>query len=474
MKPSPTLRILKGPDTGKIVPIQKGSFQIGRLPSCELVLSGEQISRAHAKIEKQGNEWVLIDLNSRNGVYVNGEKSERCTLLHGDEIELGDTCLQFELLSESKAEEPEAPSTSLQEDKPLDHAIKLFYTDLSPKQIAEQFLDIFFETFSPDRAQVDWQGTEHIQVARTREQGRDAKPFELPIQFLQGCSEVIHKIQDGRCILAAPLFCHKVCAGWIYGDRVGEDNTFQTEDPKILEPLAWVGSSALERISLIQKNQNQAERISRMEKYLTPEVVKMLSSQETQLDQSHLAVEEKEVTILFSDIQGFTSLSEQLSPSEVASLLNEYFQRMVDVIAFHHGEVNKFIGDAIMALFGAPRAYGGDAVNAVRAGLAMVEELKKFWEEIDERKRFNIRVGINTGQVVAGNIGSLKKMEYTVLGDEVNVASRLEGVSPANTVTIGYRTAQLVQKAFFLEGVPGVQVKGKSKAIDVFRVIKEK
>jgi adenylate cyclase len=259
--------------------------------------------------------------------------------------------------------------------------------------------------------------------------------------------------------------------GWVYADRGGEMRPFLPKEAERLAPFASVVGAILERSAILSDQRRLREQIRLMEKHLSPEVSRMLAAQPMSLEESMLSVEEREVSVLFSDIQGFTSLSERLAAPEIAALLNEYFQRMVDVVNVNQGMVNKFIGDAIMALFGAPKSRGNDAVNAVMAGLQMTEALKLFSAQIDERKRFNIRIGINTGKVVAGNIGSEKKMEYTVLGDEVNLAQRLESISPPNVVTIGPRTAELVRDRFRLEKVSGVKVKGKSNLLEVYRVL---
>jgi adenylate cyclase len=271
--------------------------------------------------------------------------------------------------------------------------------------------------------------------------------------------------------LIAPLRAYGEVKGWVYGDRPAEMKAYSPKDVARLDPFAAVTGAVLERSAILFDQRRLRERILLMEKHLSPEISRMLAAHQVSMEESMLSVEEREVTVLFSDIQGFTSLSERLSAPEIAALLNEYFQRMVDVVNANEGMVNKFIGDAIMALFGAPKTRGSDAVHAVRAGMQMTEALTQFWTQIDERKRFNIRIGINTGRVVAGNIGSEKKMEYTVLGDEVNVAQRLESISPPNVVTIGPRTAELVKDHFRLEKVSGVKVKGKSNLLDVYRVL---
>jgi len=495
------LLIVEGPNQGKEIPIQKSSFEIGRSPVNSFILQDEQVSRQHARIEQNGNEFVLKDLRSRNGVFVNSNRIENHVLHAGDRIRIGSSVFVFK--TDGTKQQIQNNQLVPGNDEPtsirgladmesltghasfsvLEQAAKLFRSGLPPKGIATQLLDIFFEGFLPDRAQIQWQAEELIMVARSREKGKGCPPFELPedlkAKAQQGVSSLRLKVKNSfgkeeeKVILIAPLRSLDQGKGWLYADRSKDLLDFPLQEAEKLEALALLAGGILERSDLLNDQRRLTGKISLMEKYLTPEIARMLSSRKVNIEEGALSVEEREVTVLFSDIQGFTSLSERLSAPEIAALLNEYFQRMVEVITVHHGEVNKFIGDAIMALFGAPKSFGTDALNAVSAGLEMIEALKHFWQEIDEKKRFNIRIGINTGVVVAGNIGSERKMEYTVLGDEVNVASRLEGISLPNTVTIGGRTGELVKGLFQLEKLPSVKVKGKSQTIDVFRVIKK-
>lgn len=510
------LIVVEGSDIGRIVPIRVLPFQIGRQPENDLVLADDQVSRHHARIEMGAKGLEVLDLRSRNGVFVNQQRVESCPLRVGDRIRVGATVLLVQeneevardILAQSVPDSPAFAMEPIQDPgsqsneptsirylvdsesvggkasaQTLTQVARLFGATMPPQEVASQVLDIFFQGFSPDRAQIVWNGEPPLHAARSRQEGKKCSPFEIP-------REVTLKAKDGgalslrakvpvtfdagsqeRPVIISPLFVGKQLKGWLYADRDPEQFNFGSQDQIALETLSLMVGGILEKSSVLEANRRLRGQISLMEKYMTPDVVRMLSSKGVNIEETALTVEEREVTVLFSDIQGFTSLSERLSAPEIAELLNEYFQRMVDVITVHHGEVNKFIGDAIMALFGAPKSHGNDASNAVAAGLDMIETLQRFWKEIDDRKHFNIRVGINTGKVVAGNIGSEKKMEYTVLGDEVNVASRLEGISPPNRLTIGARTAQLVRDVFDLEVVPEVKVKGKSKAMEVYRVI---
>ena len=183
------------------------------------------------------------------------------------------------------------------------------------------------------------------------------------------------------------------------------------------------------------------------------------------------------VTMLFSDLVGFTTLSEKADPEALVAQLNQYLTRMTAVVFSNGGTLDKFIGDAIMAVWGNVRSFGvaGDAKNCVRAALGMRYELRQLNEKWREEGRMGLGmgIGINQGEVIVGNIGSQERMDPTVIGDSVNLASRLEGLTRIYGVDIllGATAAELVRDEFHLRSVARVQVKGKTKPVDAFTFI---
>jgi adenylate cyclase len=183
------------------------------------------------------------------------------------------------------------------------------------------------------------------------------------------------------------------------------------------------------------------------------------------------------VTILFSDLVGFTTLSEKADPEALVAQLNEHLSRMTSVIFSNGGTLDKFMGDAIMAVWGNVRSLGmaQDAKNCARAALAMRRELKQLNEKWrgEGRMGLGMGVGINHGEVIVGNIGSQERMDPTVIGDSVNLASRLEGLTRVYGVDIlvGATAADLVRDEIYLRSVARVQVKGKTKPVEVFTFI---
>jgi adenylate cyclase len=182
----------------------------------------------------------------------------------------------------------------------------------------------------------------------------------------------------------------------------------------------------------------------------------------------------REVTILFADICGFTSMSERMSPSAVAILLNEYLGSMTEAIFDEEGTLDKYIGDAIMAVFGAPLDMPDHAARAIRAALGMRARLEEFNAERTAAPGLRIRIGLNTGKVLACEIGGQNKREYTVLGDAVNVASRLESsVAKPMMIVIGEETYAAVTGQFEMRSLGTATLKGKEKQVGAWEVIGE-
>lgn len=186
-----------------------------------------------------------------------------------------------------------------------------------------------------------------------------------------------------------------------------------------------------------------------------------------------LTGERRRASILFADIRGFTSMSERLAPEEIVSMLNEYFTVMVDIVITHEGNLDKFIGDAMMAIFGAPLRHTDDPLRAVRTAIDMQRALVELNEERDRRgaEAIYIGIGIATGDVVAGNIGSEKRMEYSVIGDEVNLAARIQSKSGKGKILICPETFKAVQGEIKTVPLEPVMLKGKSHPVQIYEVV---
>jgi adenylate cyclase len=288
-------------------------------------------------------------------------------------------------------------------------------------------------------------------------------------RFGAGESIRFHGIRSAMC---APLWNKDQVIGIIHVDSPMLTNCFTLNDLDLLTALANYAAVAVERARLNQKIIAEEKKRERLGRFLSPQVTsRILNASDSQ--GAALGVPEvKDVTILFADIVGFTSMSEKMSPAAVALLLNDYLSRMTDVIFKYEGTLDKYIGDAIMAVFGAPLDMPDHAARAVKTGLEMQERLTEFNSERKEGPHLRIRIGINSGKAVAGEIGSINKKEYTVLGDTVNTASRLESsVAKPGMVVIGENTFSAVTDQFECRSLGSFTLKGKEKVVSVYEVV---
>ena len=206
---------------------------------------------------------------------------------------------------------------------------------------------------------------------------------------------------------------------------------------------------------------------STFKKYVSKNIVDKLLESE---DSLNLGGTESDITILFSDIRGFTSMSEKLNPSEIVRLLNKYFQSMIDVVFKYNGTLDKIVGDELMVLYGVPLKNEKDTENAVNTAIEMFKKLDQFNKEITKNgfEPFQIGIGINKGKAVSGNIGSEQQMNYTVIGDTINLGARLCSHAKSGQILISNSVKDHISKIHDFKKIPSIAVKGKSKPIDVW------
>ena len=208
----------------------------------------------------------------------------------------------------------------------------------------------------------------------------------------------------------------------------------------------------------------------RLARYSSPAVVeKILEAPGAGM--GAMVAEESEVSILFADLTGFTTMAERLPPSEVILILNQIFERLTGAVFELEGTLDKFRGDGMMAFFGAPLPMPDHAERAVEAALRMQEALAALNAAREGFRAIHMRIGVNSGSVVVGDIGSPQRKDYTVIGDVVNIASRLESsVAKPGDVVIGEATWLLAKHAFECEALDEVQLKGRKKTVQPYRV----
>ncbi len=353
-------------------------------------------------------------------------------------------------------------------------------------------LGLIFEVIQAERGAVfllDPRGEPQLMNWRTRSEGNSGDAFRVSrtildkvvkerVSILTSDAKYDPRFEAGESIarfsirsaLCVPVWERTEISGAIYLDNVAA-SAFSENDLELLTAIANQVAIGVSNVRLTEKLAKEAVVRTKLEMYHSPDVVEMLLEQNNNLQMASLDAQEKEATILFSDISGFTNMSTKFRPAEIAFLLNGYFEEMTKVIFRHRGSINKFIGDAIMALWGAPISHQGDAALAVAAAIEMLKRLDSYMMNVDESKRFKIRIGVNTGPVIAGNIGSTKRMEYTVIGDTVNTAQRLESVAPKNGVLIGESTAQKVKHLYRLKDVGLLKLKGKEGGTRAYEVL---
>jgi adenylate cyclase len=268
-------------------------------------------------------------------------------------------------------------------------------------------------------------------------------------------------------LVAAALAVGAVAAAWLLFSRQGV--WLWTVAPVLSVSLAWAGSTAV----LETDEAREKARIRRMfQQYVPPAVVRELIHRPELLS---LGGEERVATVLFSDVQGFSRVAEGLEPTALVALLNEYLTVMTDVVVEHGGVIDKYLGDSLMAEFGVPVPLDDHAVAACRAALKMRDELRRLRQEWQRRgmPALHARTGINTGRVLVGNLGSFRMMDYTCMGDHVNLASRLEGVNKEyhTQILVSEFTWRAVQAHFVGREIDRVRVVGRGEAVAVYELI---
>ena len=273
-----------------------------------------------------------------------------------------------------------------------------------------------------------------------------------------------------RSAMSVPLKVEDRILGSIYVDSRDPNHKFAPEDLELFEAVASQSAIAIENVRLTERMIEEERRRNNLERFLSPRVVDEVINKEGSIE---LGGTKQEIAALFSDIRGFTGLAERMSPTDVVSMLNEYFTEMAEVIFLHDGTLDKYVGDEIMAVFGAPVQAHDHAVRAVKVALEMQHVLcpmRERWSR-SGRPTFDVGIGVATGTAIAGYIGSPRRMEFTAIGDIVNVARRLcSKAEPGQILACGETFHKLGEK---VSGRPlgPILLKGKKKPVSVHEVL---
>ncbi len=516
-----------------ILEIAKPLTTIGRGSANDLVLNDNSVSRFHAVVKRNAEGVVtLADRGSTNGVVINGKRvSEEAQLAHGDVAKLGVYQLVFQNLEESalvvktgeipsalnqmlhgKAQpsirhvpvEDKSPSNLLESLRKLERenyllsvlydAGKALNSKLSEQDISTQVMDLAFRIEGVERGFMmlfDESGhvsrqtevryreaqpagsLEQPQIILSRSVVERVKTEQQPILITNvsederfSGSESL-KIAGLRSAMCAPLVGSRRLLGLLYVDNLQRASAFTQEELNVFSLVAAQAAAAIDNANVHQQLAHSAIQRSALERFLSPDVVEMIAANPEGV---RLGGVNQVVTVMFADIRGFTPLSEQMPPEKIVEILNEYFTRVTDVIFAHGGTLDKYIGDAVMAVFGAPISKGNDAVNAVKASVEIQRLVLEMNRDAATREwpELEVGIGINTGVVTAGNIGSPRRLDYTVIGDTVNTASRLMSNAKPWQILLSQSTAGKMEQRFALAELPPLKVKGKADPVKVF------
>jgi adenylate cyclase len=529
--------IISSPD-GKngILELNKPVITVGRGNANDLVLNDASVSRFHAVIKLRDNSIFVADRGSTNGIVLNGEKiSKETELINGDVALVGLYRLRLENVDEKgiqvrRGEWPStlnnimrdrADQTALPRSSPpssseftdlagrvkklerenylltvLYEAGKALNAKLALEDICEQVISLAcliegvergFVMLFDERGEVMRQSEvryRHPAISETKPQiilstrvlelvRKERQPIlieDVSADERFSGSESL-KISGLRSAMCAPLVGQERLFGVLYVDNLEKASAFTQEELNVFALVAAQAGAAIDNAVAHEKIAQHSLQRSALERFLSPEVVEMVVAN----PDIRLGGVNQEVTVMFADIRGFTTMSEAMEPGRVVEILNEYFTRVTDVIFDNGGTLDKYIGDAVMAVFGAPISKGNDAAAAVNSAIQIQRLLIELNRDAAAREWPELRVGIgiNTGNAIAGNIGSPRRLDYTVVGDAVNTAQRLMTNAAGGQILISESTAKKLGKTgktIDLERLPELKVKGRSEAVPVFRV----
>lgn len=540
---------------------------LGRHPENTIQLLDRIVSKEHCHVDQVDGNWMLKDLGSLNGTFVNGERVSERVLGQGDEISLGSTRMVFQVeamdvASPATVPPPEAAPASISVplasgalpspealaaaaaaghkmsrvtiapgmveshirtklEPLLDQSfmperlvedtaalrkdyeklrvsyevIKAIGTELDVDKLLSKLLDCAFQLLPADRGvALLFDADQQLQprCVRTKKAMPEGEDVVLSTTIInevlrdktavlssdasvdsrfQGAHSII--MQGIRSSMAVPLLHTGEIFGMLVLDSQIAANAFTAKDLSLFQNIGNQAAIAIQNSLYAVKLEREAVTRERFQRLLSPAIAEQVMAGDVEVKKGG---ELRDTTILFTDIRGFTAWSESRGAQDVVDMLNEYFELMVDVVFDQEGTLDKFVGDEIMALFGAPVAHSNDPYRAVKTAIEMLDVLAEFNRRRLAAGEDEIRVGIgiNTGDVVAGYLGSSKALEYTVIGDAVNTGARLCSLAKAGEIIISESTYNRVKDSFDMVELPATSVKGKSKPLKIYNVIRER
>jgi adenylate cyclase len=497
-------------------PLKAGGNSIGRSRENDVVLHDASLSRFHARIDVGVGGAGVVDLGSRNGTFVGGLRILQCRLKHGDAVQLGELTMRFE-----EERVPVSPSFSSPEmtlhalvgaGAEIDKTSAIRLRGALPMQRSEAKLKILLtvsqilsspepvDAVLPRIVDLLLQILDVHRAALLLSEEEGAAPVAKVVRSRKTMSEtdsffsrsiVGHVFERGeglvsddalfdprfagsatvagesiRSSMAAPLKVGDRTIGVLYVDHRSIPNRYAPEDLEFLGAFASQAAHAIENARLTDRLQEEAVRRSSLLRFFPPSVVGPLMGS----SDFGAQVRDADVTVLFSDISGFTAMSSKLAPREVVDLLNRYFPVMAEIVFRHEGTLEKYIGDALMAIWGVPSQHDDDADRALGAALEMRSALQRLNASWGEDRRLEIHVGLNSGPVAFGNIGSPQYVQFAAIGDTTNVSARVCTAADAGEILISEATRRRLRTGrFALQALPPVAVKGKVEPLYLHR-----
>ena len=275
--------------------------------------------------------------------------------------------------------------------------------------------------------------------------------------------------QGVRSTICAPLVGESRVHGAIYADRLDPFAAFKPDDLELISAVAAQTAIAVENARAHERLAREEVARANYSRFLPEYVVKQMLENP---DSFKLGGVNQTITILFADIRGFTRISEHAAPEKIVNLLNRYFSAMTDIIFAHGGTLDKYLGDGLMALFGAPTTTPEDASNALKAAVAMQRRLLGINTELRQEglSEVGVGIGLHTGDVIVGYIGSERRSEYTAIGDAVNTASRLESNARGGQILISDATAKAARSRYKLHPRDPITVKNREQPVVLWEV----
>jgi adenylate cyclase len=501
---------------------------IGRALGCDLPLSHATVSRRHAEVVSNGEEVWVRDLGSSNGTHVNGTRVTETTLALGDTVVFGEVAFRLETseptpasaASPTRTTEPARESTVTRHSLPpstggelpagtrwraesgvpagdlnarklallLEVARALGGTEDS-RALLDKIAAFLFQIMDVDRVAIILAEPDGTLVPRVSRDRWGAVEGSVPQSIARtvlddrvailtdnapedarfgGQSILAQRVRSAMCTPLAgsgerPL-------GVLYVDNLSSTHRFNADDLDFLVAFSAIAAVALEHSAFAQRIKQEAIIRSNFERYFAPAVAARIAREPGAVQ---LGGDRRTVVVLFSDIRGFTPLSERMRPEDTASLLSEYFTAMVDCVFRHGGMLDKFIGDAVMAQWGAPIEEPDDADRAVHAAADMMRELASLnakWRATG-RPELQVGIGLDRGEVFAGNIGSERRLEFTVIGDAVNRAAGLCAAAAGGKILLTEAVRMSLREAPGLAEHAPVSIKGNGQPVSVHRLL---